>query len=193
MKCNNSQNYMMKFFDRDLDDIEEAQLKQHLKICSNCSEEFVTLKEIFADIEQSSEIEPPEDFECQVMSRIEKETTMYKNTSEESISVYDILLIAVTFIFVIILGSIPWESLREPINLLHFSELIRGSLTEFFSAAISMGRGIIIAIVGVTASIYRTYYYAYIVLGILLFVTLKILFRMVKAANITTILEECNE
>jgi len=183
MKCYDSQNYMMKFFDRNLNDIEEAQLKQHLKICKNCSNEFVSLKEIFAVVEQDSEIEPPEDFERQVMCRIKNETDMYKKTSEGSAFVYNILLVAVSFVFVIFFGGMLWDCLRTPINLVQFLELIANYSKDFFSAAISMGRGMIIAIVGVTASIYKTYYYAYIVLGILLFMSQRIFFRMVRESN----------
>ncbi|MHB8064187.1 MAG: anti-sigma factor family protein [Ruminiclostridium sp.] len=183
MKCNDSQNHMMKFFDRELNDIEEAQLKLHLRICTNCSKEFVSLKEIFADIEQDSEIEPPEDFERQVMSRIETETKMYKKTTDQSAFVYNILLVAVSFIFVIFFGGILWESLRTPINAVQFCELIAGYLKDFLSSAISMGRGIIIAIVSVTASLYKTYYYAYIVLGILLLIIQRIFIKMVREGN----------
>lgn len=183
MKCNDSQNYMMKFFDRELNNIEEAQLKQHLKICTNCSNEFVSLKEIFADIEHVSEIEPPEDFERQVMSRIQNETKMYKKTSVESTFVYNILFVAVSFIFVIFFGGILWESLKTPINFVQFFELVVNYSKDFLSAAISMGRGIIIAIVGVTASLYKTYYYAYIILGILLLVIQRIFIRMVREGN----------
>jgi predicted anti-sigma-YlaC factor YlaD len=183
MKCNDSQSLMMKFFDRDLNDIEEAQLKQHLKICTNCSQEYVSLKEIFSDVEQDSEIEPPEDFERQVMSRIENETKMYKKTTDQSVFVYNILLVAISFIFVIFFGGMLWESLKTPINVLHFFELIVDNLKDFLSSAVSMGRGIIIAIVGVTASIYKTYYYAYIVLGLLLLVIQRIFIKMVREGN----------
>jgi len=183
MKCNVSQNYMMKFFDKEINDIEEAQLKQHLKTCTNCSKEFFSLKDIFADIEQDSEIEPPRDFELQVMSRIENETTMYRKNSEESAFVVNTLLVAVSFIFVILFGGILWEAMRTPINLIQFVQSIVEFSKDFFSAAISMGRGIIIAIVSVTASLYKTYYYAYIVLGILLLVIQRIFIRMVREGN----------
>jgi hypothetical protein len=66
---------------------------------------------------------------------------------------------------------------------MQLSELVVDYSKDFFSAAISMGRGIIIAIVGVTASIYKTYYYAYIVLGILLLVIQRIFIRMVREGN----------
>ncbi len=189
MKCNDSQNYMMKFFDRELNDIEEAQLKQHLKICTACSEEFVGLKEIFAVVEQNSEIEPPEDFECQVMNRIENEVKMYKKHIGDSTFVYDILSIAVSFIFVIFFGGLLWDCLKAPTNVVHFVDLISYYSNEFFSVASSMGKGIIIAIAGVAASIYKTYYYAYIVLGILLFMSLKTFFKMVKTGGARTAMD----
>jgi len=183
MKCNDSENYMMKFFDKEMNDIEEAKLKQHLKSCTNCSEQFVSLKDIFSDIEQSSEIEPPEDFELQVMNRIENEVTMYKSTFEESSFVYNILLVAVSFIFVILFGGILWDALRTPLDLIQSVQSAIEISKGLFSAAMSMGRGIIIAIMGVTASLYKTYYYAYIILGILLLVIQRIFFGMVREGN----------
>ncbi|HEY5584067.1 MAG TPA: hypothetical protein VIK78_06205 [Ruminiclostridium sp.] len=183
MKCNDSENYMMKFFDKGMNDLEEAKLKQHLRTCTNCSIEFVSLKEIFADIEKDLEIEPPEDFEFQVMNRIENEVTMYKKSSAESLFVYNILLVAVSFIFVILFGGILWEALRTPIDLIQNVQSIFEISKGLFSAAISMGRGLIIAVVGVTASLYKTYYYAYIILGILLLVIQRIFFGMVREGN----------
>lgn len=183
MNCNESQNYMMKYFDRDLNDIEEAQLKQHIKSCRICSEEFSNLKQIFTEIEQDPEIEPPEDFELQVMDRIEKETFMYQKQKDDNTFVYNILLVAVSMIFVIVFGSILWEGLNKPMGLIQQSHLTFGMVKDFLSAAISMVRGIAIAVVGVTASIYKTYYYAYILLGILLLVSQGLFIRMFKEGN----------
>lgn len=183
MKCNDSQNFMMKFFDREINDIEEAQLKQHLKTCTNCTKEFSGLKEIFADVELVSDIEPPKDFEFQVMSRIENEIEMYKKPSEESTFVYNILLVAVSLIFVILFGGILWEAFRTPVQSIQAVQAIIELSKDFFSTAISMGKGMVIVVVGVTASIYKTYYYAYIVLGILLLVIQRIFIRVVREGN----------
>ncbi|HEX2925431.1 MAG TPA: zf-HC2 domain-containing protein [Ruminiclostridium sp.] len=183
MNCNQSQNLMMKYFDRDLNDIEEAQLKQHLKSCSNCSEEFSNFKQIFTEIEQDPEIEPPEDFELQVMDRIEKETFMYKKPKDDSTFVYNILMVAVSLVFVIVFGGIMWEALNKPIGILQEAHLTWGTVKDFMSAAVSMAKGIAIAVVGVTASIYKTYYYAYILLGILLLVAQGLFIRMVREGN----------
>jgi len=193
MKCNDSQNFIMKYFDRELNDIEEAQMKQHLKVCKNCSDEFESLKEIFNVIEQGPEIEPPEDFERQVMYRIEHETEMYRKSTANNNFVYGILLIALSFIFVISLGGTLCESLRTPVNIMQLFDTASIYLKDFFSAAVSMGRGIVIAVVGVAASIYKTYYYAYIVMGVILFMILRVFFRILKASNWGTVMEECNE
>ncbi|PYG85698.1 osteopetrosis-associated transmembrane protein 1 precursor [Ruminiclostridium sufflavum DSM 19573] len=183
MRCEDFRNHIMKFFDKELNDIEEAQLKQHLKICKNCSDEFNKLKEVIDFVEQDSEIEPPEDFELQVMSRIENEVKIYKNHSENNTFVFDILLISVTLIFVIFFGGLLFEGMKEPINFIQVSRFVADNIKDFIAAAISMGRAILIAVMSVTASIYKTYYFGYIILGILLFVTQGVFFKMVRQSN----------
>lgn len=183
MKCNEYQDLMMKFFDKSLNDIEEARFKQHLKVCNSCNEEFLSLKEILFEIEQDSAAEPPENFELQVMSRIEKETVMYTGNSRENSFAYDILLMAVSFIFVILFGGILYEAIKHPIEFVRHVQVVTDVAREFFSAAITMAKGIGIAIVGVTASVYKTYYYAYILLGVLLFILQRVFFRMVRGGN----------
>lgn len=184
MKCNESQNYIMRFFDKDLNDIEQAKLKQHLKNCEKCSEEFSNLQQIFTEIEQDTDfLEPPEDFELQVMNRIEKEAYMYQKQKNDNVFMYNILLMAVSLIFVIIFGSKMWEVLNKPIGLIQQTHLTFEIIKDFLSAAVSMIKGLAIAVVGVTASIYKTYYYAYMILGILLLVTQGLFIRMVKEGN----------
>jgi hypothetical protein len=193
MKCNDSQNLIMKYFDRELNDIEDAQLKQHIRVCKHCSDEFESLKEIFNAVEQQQDIEPPEDFERQVMYRIKNETVMYEKNTVNNNFVYGILLAVLSFVFVISIGGAIFESLQTPVNVMQFFGTASDYLKDFFSAAVSTGRGIVIAIVGVAASIYKTYYYAYIVMGVILFMILKVFFRILKSGNWGTVMEECNE
>lgn len=70
MTCRDSGDFMMRYFDGETNDIETAQLKQHLKTCKKCSEEYENLNEVFSFLETDIEIEPPQDFEASVMSRI---------------------------------------------------------------------------------------------------------------------------
>lgn len=183
MNCNQSQDTMMKFFDKDINDIEEAQLKNHLKTCKICSEEFKSLKEIFLDIEQIPEIEPPEDFELQVMNRIEKEVPLYKKSSGESEFVMNILLTAISFTVVIIFGGLLWDSFKQPIDVVQQLHILSQMAQQFLSAALSTGKGIAIAIVGVTMSLYKTYYYAYIVLGVLLLMLQRAFISVLRGNN----------
>lgn len=70
MNCSASESSMMKYFDGEYNDIENAQFKQHLKGCKKCSEEFESLKAVFGYLETKVDIEPPPDFEAAVMNRI---------------------------------------------------------------------------------------------------------------------------
>lgn len=183
MNCSQAQDRMMKFFDRDINDIEEAQLKNHLKTCKACSQEFKSLKEIFADIEQLPEIEPPEHFEQQVMNRIEKEVPIYRKPHADNEYVLNILLTAVSFTFVIIFGGLLWDAFKQPIDLVQQVHIISQMAQQFLSAALSTAKGMAIAIVGVTLSLYKTYYYAYIVLGILLLMLQKAFITVLRGNN----------
>ncbi len=182
MKCVDSQNFIMKFFDKELNDIEEAQLKQHLKNCKICSKEFNSLKEIFDIVEQDSGIEPPEDFELQVMNRIVNEERIYKKP-DNNLFVYNILLISVSLVFVIFFAGILREIINTPINLIQIMNRFVDFSQDFIVSAISMFRGIAIAILSVAASIYKTYFFEYIVLGLLLLVTQGVFFKMVRQSN----------
>lgn len=184
MKCSEAQNYMMKYFDRDINDLEEMKLKQHIKTCEKCTGEFSGLKEIFAGIEEDSiPIEPPEDFELQVMNRIQNETVMYKKAYRSTRDIYNVLLATVSFIFVILFGGLLWEIFDHPIALIQNIMMISNFAKELCTAAITMFKGMSIAIVGVAASIYSTYYYAYILMGILLLVIQRVFFKMVREGN----------
>lgn len=70
MNCETANELMMKYLDHEINDIEEAQLLQHVKSCKTCSDEFNCMKEAFALLGNAEEIEPPEDFEIKVMERI---------------------------------------------------------------------------------------------------------------------------
>ncbi len=59
----------MKYFDGDLNDLEAVRFKQHLKVCPGCNESFNEMSEVLNFI-QNNEIEPPRDFENQVMDKI---------------------------------------------------------------------------------------------------------------------------
>lgn len=70
MNCEIANGLIMKHFDGTINDIESAQLKQHLKTCGPCSTDFKNMNEIFGALEKLETIEPPQNFEAQVMNKI---------------------------------------------------------------------------------------------------------------------------
>lgn len=86
MMCESGNEYVMKYFDKELNDIEIVKLKQHLKVCTECSNEFNELSEIFGILEEDEKLEPPENFENQVMAKI-------KSLNDERRKMADVFMI----------------------------------------------------------------------------------------------------
>lgn len=70
MKCNQSYDYMMKYLDGELNDSEHAELIHHINKCNKCCTEFQEYTSIVKALEEDKSIEPPENFETTVMSKI---------------------------------------------------------------------------------------------------------------------------
>ena len=70
MNCSQAYNYMMKYFDGELNNEEHAKLIHHINKCSQCCAEFQEYSSIVKVLEEDTEIEPPENFEMTVMSKI---------------------------------------------------------------------------------------------------------------------------
>lgn len=70
MNCKQSCDYMMKYLDGELSDSEHAQLIHHINKCNQCCVEFQEYNSIVKALEEDKGIEPPENFEIKVMSKI---------------------------------------------------------------------------------------------------------------------------
>ena len=185
MTCNNAQTLMMKYFDKNINDIEEAQLKQHIKTCNNCTQEFTSLKDIFDLVEADTceKILPPADFEVQVMSRIKKEVPLYSKYNGDNSYVYNILAIALSFVFFILLGGLLLEVTKSPLNFIVMIQDFFSTAIQYISLIFNAFKGIVIATVAVAVSAYQNYYYVYIVLAILLFVIQRIYVYIISDNN----------
>lgn len=101
MNCIEANEYIMKYFDGSHNDIENAQLKQHLKSCSGCNDSFENLKEIFSCIDSDNAIEPPCDFEVNVMKKINAlEVTRKKRADGVLIFIYSFVTVLITVLAV---------------------------------------------------------------------------------------------
>lgn len=117
MSCNLSDNLMMKHFDRELNDIESAQLKQHLKWCSECSKKFKELERIFSIVESEDLVEPPQDFEAGVMSRVSAfENKRKRRRAAGIILIYNAAIVVSTIIMVIYVLNLKGISFTQLIE-----------------------------------------------------------------------------
>jgi predicted anti-sigma-YlaC factor YlaD len=170
MRCNVAQEYMMKYFDKNINDIEEGQLKQHIKICKKCADEFYSMKDILCEIEQDNEneVEPPENFELEIMNRIKNETEVYGKTPTEVSVIYNTVAIAFSVIFLVFLGGGLFEAISSPLKLIAFFQHTLTLSQDIMTSLITMVKGVGISVLGITKALYQTYYYIYIVLALLL-------------------------
>lgn len=99
MSCQLINDYMMQYFDKELNDINKAKMKQHIKTCVKCRTQFNDLSMIFNTLESSESIEPPDDFEAQVMKKI----ASYKASKKERNSNIAALLYNIAITLAIIL------------------------------------------------------------------------------------------
>ena len=169
MRCNIVQEYMMKYFDKSINDIEEGQLKQHIKMCKKCADEFYSMQDMLTEIEaDTQEIEPPENFELQVMNRIKNETEMYGESEAEVSFIYNTVAIAFSLVFLVFLGGALFEAISSPLSLIAFFQHAFSITQDFMTSLVTVAKGIGISIIGITKATYQTYYYIYIVLAVLL-------------------------
>jgi predicted anti-sigma-YlaC factor YlaD len=185
MNCEVSNEYLMKYFDGDINDIEEAQFKQHLKTCRSCSEQFNSMGEILGTLESAGTVEPPEDFEARVMEKVDA----IENVRREKSSRMLIWLYNAATIISIVLLMVFVADLKQ-VSLLNAFEKI-GQYFGSFSSASAAVLGVVADIFGLIAgvfavifevafSIVKSYYYIFLTL-IGLFIAVQKLFVMAIA------------
>lgn len=174
MNCNNYNESIMKYFDGSLNDIESAQLKQHLKVCMKCNAEFEDMKVILTTLENGDMIEPPEDFEFKVMEKIKTITPPTRVVPDSTVRfIYgftSFLLVLLLFMFTInIMGAGVFESLKSRFTALGSIYEIAISIRDFAASLLSFAGGLTYSIVKVMVLIAKTYYYIIILVAVILF------------------------
>ncbi len=180
MNCDTSKEYIMKHFDGELSDSEGLQFREHLEKCSECNAEFNCMKAIFTTLDTKAEIEPPADFEAKVMDKvaiIEKERR--EKNARSIVWLYNgamILSIVLLLVFVADLKQVSvfsaFEKLGEYFNSFSSAtEAVVGVVGDIFGLLGSALR----AVIEVAFSIFKSYYYVFITLLIMLFGIQKLL------------------
>lgn len=70
MKCDEAENYMMKYMDGDITQEEANYLNEHLLHCYLCKENFLVYEQVQKELETMPLFEAPEGFEISVMTKI---------------------------------------------------------------------------------------------------------------------------
>jgi len=169
MNCDTSKEFMMKYFDGEMDEAEEKQFREHLKACSDCSEEFGCMEAIFSTLDEKVEIEPPDDFEARVMDKVALIENQRKERSEKRIvwlyNIATLLSIVLLLIFVADMKEVSVFSAFERLGE-YFGSF--STVTAAIFGAVKDIAGLLIdvlaAVADIALSIVRSYYYAFIVL-----------------------------
>lgn len=70
MKCDEANDYIMKYMDGRITDEEADCLNQHLLVCKECKSDFLIYDKIICDFSNCKEFEAPEMLEVEVMAKI---------------------------------------------------------------------------------------------------------------------------
>lgn len=126
MKCAEANEHIMKYFDKELNDIEIGRLKQHCKTCKTCADEFEELEAVLDMVEAEGAVNPPEGFEAGVMTRIKAMDVDRKRKADRLlIFMYGITSVIFLGIATLFIGHLQEISFLE----------IMGRLTAIFGSA----------------------------------------------------------
>jgi len=117
VNCKNIEESMMRYFDSGLNDIETAQMKQHLKSCGKCREDFENLNGVFDFLKTDVSIDPPGDFEANVMHRLRSiEEAQRKKREKALFALYwlaSLALAALSIVLLLSMRNMIFGSLRQ--------------------------------------------------------------------------------
>lgn len=109
MDCNKANKLMMDYMDLNISEEDEFSLRNHLKECEECRESFELYTQILDEfsLDANNIIEAPEDFEANIMEKIEYVEPRYiKEKDNKNIIAYVSLGMTSLFISMFILASL---------------------------------------------------------------------------------------
>lgn len=185
MNCEMSKDYIMKYFDKDINDIESAQLKQHLQVCRRCSEEFNSMSKIFGLLEKEGMIEPPQGFEMKVMEKISAQGISYKKRSEREMAflytMITLVLVVFPVLFVVGIMNISFPDFVDW-GRNTFSSVSDSLVTVFdvITDMIILFKSLVNAMLQVAFVIIKAYFYIFAALAMMLYMGEKKFVNLVK-------------
>lgn len=151
MDCQQASLLMMEFLDGMISEIDSLELQDHIDRCNSCSQEFSLLLESISLVDDMEEIEPPEELESLVMSKI----NVHQYKKESKVIAWMLRTIVIVGL---ILGALTYLAFNNPVILektiiatvvkvVNFTVLILprilGRIEENFVLIIGIGLGIL--------------------------------------------------
>lgn len=147
MNCEQAEIFMMKYFDRELDDLEYTRLQKHLGCCERCRVDFDNLKEVLSAVENDAMVEPPEEFDAEVMAKINYDrSSERKKASGWLVLLYNSVIVISTVLLIVFMSD------AKGIEFVKTLKQIGACLTSFASLV----QGMFITIMGMFEGIIDT-------------------------------------
>lgn len=188
MNCKICNDSMMSYFDDNLNDIETAQMKQHLKNCPDCCREFEAYSKVISLLKEDCEVELPHNFEANVMDKIYSfEVERKKITNRLLVFIYAVLTAIIAGVFFSSVALVKDLSAFELVNqaVQFFPSLSRVIATIENVLRITSGliSGLAEAYFQSSFIIIRSYYYAFIALLLMFLIIQKMFIGIVKQSG----------
>lgn len=174
MNCESTSGYFMKYFDKSLNDIELAKMKQHLKVCEKCNVEFEGINEIFNVLEAEAQIEPPPDFELNIMEKVGLvEFERKKRNDRFMIMLYSLISISIVFVSLLFFQFFKGLTFIEMMqNIIEQFSTFSSTFFVLYEVTGKLGNaflGVMGTLFQVSLILLKTYHYVFtILLGMLL-------------------------
>lgn len=166
MNCEQSQELMMKYFDGDFNDIEKQQFKQHLMMCGKCNEDFKQLGSILNFLGDAVDVEPPQDFEANVMEKVHAfELEKKKKTGKILILLYNLTVVISVALLIVFFAGTKGVTIPETLKLIDIcADSLAGTISAMLGAlttVFSLMAGVFRTLFQVGFSIITDYYYIF--------------------------------
>jgi predicted anti-sigma-YlaC factor YlaD len=185
MNCEQSQELMMKYFDGDFNDIENQQFKQHLMMCGKCNEDFKQLGSILNFIGDAVAVEPPQDFEANVMEKVHAfELEKKKKMGKMLMLLYNLTAVISIALLIVFFAGMKGATIPETLKLV---DICIGSLAGTISAMLSALSAVFSLMTGVFRTLFQVgfsiitdHYYIFLTLMAILVAIQKMFFVLVE-------------
>jgi len=185
MNCEQSQELMMKYFDGNLNDIENQKFKQHLMMCEKCREDFEQLDGILNSIGDAIAVEPPQDFEENVMEKVHAfELERRKKTGKILMLLYNMTAVASVALLIVFFAGTREITMPEILKIIKlcagFLAGTGSAMLSVLTAFFSLVTGVVRTLFHVFFSILTDYYYIVLTLMAILVAIQKMFFVLVE-------------